>query len=117
MKEKWCTEAVKYAIKYWNYNIMVVQWNIFHLRRKVKESESKVAQLCRTLCDPTDCSLPGSSIQGISQARILEWVAISDQHLNFLTCSLKNGHTTFLTFQTLSSSLSKQYSSVHYHLK
>ena len=30
-----------------------------------------------TLCDPMDCSLPGSSVQGISQARILEWVAIS----------------------------------------
>ena len=35
------------------------------------------AQLCPTLCDPMDCSLPGSSVHGISQARILEWVAIS----------------------------------------
>ena len=35
-----------------------------------------VAQSCLTLCDPTDCSLPGSSIHGILQARILEWVAI-----------------------------------------
>ena len=41
------------------------------------ESESEVAQLCLTLCDPMDCSLPGSSIHGIFQARILEWVAIS----------------------------------------
>ena len=32
---------------------------------------------CFTLCDPTDCSLPGSSVHGILQARILEWVAIS----------------------------------------
>ena len=39
-------------------------------------SESEVAQLCPTLCDPMDCSLPGSSIRGILQARILEWVAI-----------------------------------------
>ena len=31
---------------------------------------------CLTLCDPMDCSLPGSSIHGIFQARILEWVAI-----------------------------------------
>ena len=38
---------------------------------------SEVTQLCPTLCDPTDCSLPGSSIHGILQARILEWVAIS----------------------------------------
>ena len=36
-----------------------------------------VAQSCLTLCDPVDCSLPGSSVHGISQARILEWVAIS----------------------------------------
>ena len=36
-----------------------------------------VAQLCPTLCDPVDCSSPGSSIHGISQARILEWVAVS----------------------------------------
>ena len=41
------------------------------------ESESEVAQLCPTLCDPMDCSLPGSSVHGILQARILEWVAIS----------------------------------------
>ena len=44
---------------------------------KVKESESEVAQWCLSLCDPVDCSLPGSSIRGILQARILEWVAIS----------------------------------------
>ena len=36
-----------------------------------------VTQLCPTLCDPTDCSSPGSSVYGILQARILEWVAIS----------------------------------------
>ena len=35
------------------------------------------AQLCQTLCEPTNCSLPGSPIHGILQARILEWVAIS----------------------------------------
>ena len=86
---------------------MVVQWNIFHLRRKVKESESEVAQSCQTLCNPMDRNLPGASVHGIFQVRILEWVAISDQHLNFLMCSLKNGHT-FLTFQTLSSPLAKQ---------
>ena len=38
---------------------------------------SEVAQSCPTLCDPMDCSLPGSSIYGIFQARVLEWVAIS----------------------------------------
>ena len=40
-------------------------------------SRSEVAQLCPTLCDLMDCSLPGSSVHGIFQARILEWVVIS----------------------------------------
>ena len=39
---------------------------------KVK-SESEVAQSCPTLSDPMDCSLPGSSVHGIFQARVLEW--------------------------------------------
>ena len=43
---------------------------------KVK-SESEVAQLLPTLRDPMDCSLPGSSILGIFQARVLEWGAIA----------------------------------------
>ena len=47
------------------------------VKRKVKESQSEVAQSCPTLCDPVDCSPPGSSVHGILQARILEWVAIS----------------------------------------
>ena len=42
-----------------------------------KESESEVVQLCLTLCNPMDCSLPGFSIHAIFQARILEWVPIS----------------------------------------
>ena len=42
---------------------------------KVKERE--VSQLCPTLCDPVDYSLLGSSLHGILQARILEWVAIA----------------------------------------
>ena len=41
------------------------------------KSESEVAQSYPTLCDPMDDSLPGSSIHGIFQIRILEWVAIS----------------------------------------
>ena len=45
-------------------------------QRKVK-SESEVPQSCPTLFDPMDCSPPGSSIHGIFQARVLEWVAIS----------------------------------------
>ena len=39
--------------------------------------KSEVTQSCPTLCDPVDCSLPSSSVHGILQARILEWVAVS----------------------------------------
>ena len=41
------------------------------------ENEREVAQSCPTLNDPMDCSLPGSSIHGIFQARVLEWGAIA----------------------------------------
>ena len=37
---------------------------------------AKLLQSCLTLCEPIDCSLPSSSVHGILQARILEWVAI-----------------------------------------
>ena len=43
---------------------------------KVK-SEREVTQSCPTLCDPMDCSLPGSSVHGIFQERVLEWVSIA----------------------------------------
>ena len=55
--------------------------------RKVK-SQSEVAQLCPSLSDPTHCSLPGSSVHGIFQARVLEWVAIAftlARHNSYLT--------------------------------
>ena len=47
---------------------------------KVK-GESEITQSCTTLCDPMDCSLPGSSIHGIFQARVLGWVAIAFSRL------------------------------------
>ena len=53
---------------------------------KVK-SESEVAQSCLTLSDPMDCSLLGSSVHGIFQARVLEWVAIA-----FSACFLREQH-------------------------
>ena len=49
----------------------------FLLQCRKAKSESEVAQLCPTLHDPMDCSLPGSSARGIFQARVLEWVAIA----------------------------------------
>ena len=48
---------------------------------KVK-SESEVAQSCPTLQDPMDCNLPGSSVHGIFQARVLEWGAIAFSDLS-----------------------------------
>ena len=67
---------------------------------KVK-SESEVVQLCPTLCDPVDCSPPGSSVHGILQARILEWVAISfykyDQNNRF-PCVEEHGKATVSRF-------------------
>ena len=48
---------------------------------KVK-SESEVTQSCLTLSDPMDCSLLGSSIPGIFQARVLEWGAIAFSEIN-----------------------------------
>ena len=47
----------------------------YTLKKRLKWRE--VAQSCPTLCDPMDCRLPGFSVHGIFQARILEWVAIS----------------------------------------
>ena len=44
---------------------------------KILKSESEVVQSCPTLCDPMNCSLPGSSVHGIFQAIVLEWIAIS----------------------------------------
>ena len=45
-------------------------------RKTGKKMKVKVAQSCLTLCDPMNCSLPGSSVYGIFQARVLEWVAM-----------------------------------------
>ena len=42
---------------------------------KLNRAHAKSPQLCLTLCNPMDCSLPGSSVCGIFQARVLEWVA------------------------------------------
>ena len=52
-------------------------WSGLPFPSPMRESESEVAQLCPTLTDPMDCSLPGSSVHGISQARLLEGGAIS----------------------------------------
>ena len=64
---------------------------------KVK-SESEVAQSCPTLSDLMDCSLPGSSVHGIFQARVLEWVAIAFSDQASKPLSVGNYQSLVLTF-------------------
>ena len=73
---------------------------------KVK-SENEVAQSCPTISDPMDCSLPGSSVHGIFQARVLEWGAIAFSDMNlwvllYIMCYNQQQHSfassSFLIF-------------------
>ena len=57
---------------------------------KVK-SGSEVTQSCLTLSDPMDCSLPGSSIHGIFQARVSEWDAIAFSEVNLFVLKYEEG--------------------------
>ena len=52
-------------------------WSGLPFPSPMHKSESEVVQSCPTISDPMDCSLPGSSVHGIFQARVLEWVAIN----------------------------------------
>ena len=71
----------KSSLNIWKFTVHVLLKpgleNFEHYLTSVWKKESEVAQSCPTLCDPMDCSLPGSSLHGILQARVLEWVAIS----------------------------------------
>ena len=67
------------------------------------ENESEVAQSCPTLSDPMDCSLPGSSIHRIFQARVLEWGAIADtkrKEMNYLQTNVSNKTILESTFHS-----------------
>ena len=70
---------------------------------KVK-SESEVAQSCPTLSNPMDCSLPGSSVHGIFQATVLEWVAIafSESLLGQLQFDIISSHLSGYAIQVQS---------------
>ena len=61
--------------------LCLLHWQAYSLPlvspgKPLSSSASEIAQLCPILCNPMDCSLSGSSIHGIFQARVLEWVAI-----------------------------------------
>ena len=76
-----CQMQVGFAT--WETMFQAVMYSLSHLWRETVTvvlgclAESEVAQSCLTLSDPMDCSLPGSSVHGIFQTRVLEWVAIS----------------------------------------
>ena len=75
------------------------------------KSESEVTQLCLTLSDPMDCSLPDSPIHGIFQARVLEWVTSA-----FSCLSLgehNSNHTFFLTVAVIQDVLISHHSALH----
>ena len=64
----------------WNgffFTVLRKNQTCWHLDLRFLSTRSEVVQSCLTLCDPMDCSLSGSSIHGIFQARVLEWVVIS----------------------------------------
>ena len=65
----------------WIQDSCFSRWILYQLSHKqspsLRKSENEVVQSCLTLCNPMDCSLQGSSIHGIFQARVLEWVVIS----------------------------------------
>ena len=86
------TQKVKSHTRFWGLSIKRnVKWLItnFHIitcwNKNIFYMLVLVTQSCPTLCDPTDCSPPGSSVHGIFQARILVWVAIPLLQRIFLT--------------------------------
>ena len=66
----WWVSHIRYIFGFWYFQLAMSLSGY-------SVSESEVTQSCLTLCNPMDCSLPGSSVHGIFQARVLEWVAIS----------------------------------------
>ena len=74
------------------------------------KSESEVAQLCPTLSDPMDCSLPGFSVHGIFQARVLEWGAIAFSN------SLEYLATKFKIYLSKHGRVTEQYSILSYFI-
>ena len=64
------------------------------------KSESEVAQSCPTLSNPMDCSLPDSSVHGILQERVLEWVAIAFSNNYYYIC-IKMGYSQTIKIRVL----------------
>ena len=76
--------SLKWNFKSKNFYLLLHSLTLIWLFKfLLAKSAAESLQSCPTLCDPVDCSLPGSSVHGIFQARVLEWVAIAFS-LNFL---------------------------------
>ena len=86
----WAWQNIIYSSKKWNFDTCYnmddswkhyARWNWLQMDKycmtPLTWKWSEVAQSCLTLCDPLDCSLPGFSVHGIFQARVLEWVSVS----------------------------------------
>ena len=101
-REVWCT-AVHGVAKSWTW---LSDWTeLNRMSFSLKCCCCIVAKSCPTLCNPMDCSLPGSSVHGISQARILEWVNISSSREIFPT---QGSNSHLLHWQVVSLLLSYQ---------
>ena len=81
---------------------------------KVK-SESEVAQSCPTLSNPMDCSLPGSSVHGIFQARVLEWDDIAFSGENWIVMCKRMKLDTYL--KSLTTNISKWFKGLNVRLE
>ena len=79
-----------YILSYMCVYICVYIYIYIYIYINVKK-ESEVTQLCPSLCDPVDCSLPSFAVHGIFQARILEWIAIFLLQEIFPTLGLNPG--------------------------
>ena len=67
--------------KYWSFSFTISPSSEYS--ELITFAVAASLQSCPTLCNPMDCSLPGSSVHGIFQARVLEWVAIAFSLINF----------------------------------
>ena len=83
---------------------------------KVK-SESEVAQSCRTLSSPMDCSLPGSPVHGIFQERVLEWGAIAFSYFSQKTSKVSFRYPSCFILWTMSLALKLFAYSILYYLQ
>ena len=71
-----CVSVIKYC-HCWHWHIKSKQEEYWQIQWGANIYDIEVTQSCLTLCHPMDCGLPDSSVHGIFQARVLEWVAIS----------------------------------------